>query len=104
MSKPDVISVPGGFAANLDRIVKPTGFSDFEVIEIDPGNKVVCDFCDTDYTDSKECGGLLFQSKAVCPKCEPALIRSAESYDEMRFVRGHCPEFMAFADWIRSLR
>lgn len=33
-------------------------------------DEVVCDFCNTDFTDSKEVGGLIHnKSWAVCPGC-----------------------------------
>ena len=37
--------------------------------EIYIGDTVVCDYCNDDYTDSDEKGGVLIGSYAVCPKC-----------------------------------
>ena len=77
---------------------------DIEVIHIDPGNSVICDYCNKDWTDSPESGGLLFQSKAVCPDCELDTLKSINHYNEQKFIRGHCPENQSFADWIREIR
>ncbi len=68
----------------------------------DLGNKVYCDFCGVDWTDKKECGGMLFQSKAACPDCTPRIKKSAIKYNEERFIRKQCPEDMAFSDWVRN--
>lgn len=69
---------------------------------IDPGRRVVCDYCGEDYTESEEHGGLLFQSKAVCPKCTPRTMELVRQYHEERFIRGVYPEGKSFADWIRE--
>ena len=39
------------------------------VIKVDVGDDVICDICNDDYTESKELGGVLIGSYAVCPKC-----------------------------------
>ncbi len=75
-----------------------------KVIVIDPGNTVVCDFCDDDFTNSDEQGGFLFQSKAVCPHCSEKMMVTVKKYDEEYFIRGTCPENTSFADWVRSIR
>lgn len=75
---------------------------DVEVITIDIGNTVLCDDCNKDFTDSKETGGILFQSKAICPKCTPKWVGSAKKYNEERFIRAACPIGMPFADWVRN--
>ncbi len=50
-----------------------------ELWQIDIGGTVVCDFCNEDYTESGEVGGLIFEGYAVCPKCEkPELIKDAD--------------------------
>lgn len=43
-------------------------------------DEVICDFCNGDYSDSDELGGVLIGSYAVCPECaSPALqIRADE--------------------------
>lgn len=73
------------------------------VISIDPGNMVVCDFCNKDWTDSKQSGGMLFSSYAVCPDCEAEQRKSIKSYNEEHLIT-NCPQGTSFADFIRSRR
>lgn len=79
-------------------------FKGFHKIVLDPGNTVLCDYCNRDYTDSAEQGGFLFGSKAICPKCAPDAEASIRRYKEEGFIRGFCPKGVSFADWVRSLR
>lgn len=75
------------------------------ISEIDFSDRVVCDWsCDGDYTHSDEEGGILFGSKAVCPKCAPDLIKSAKAGGESKYIRGHCPKGMSFREWVLRLR
>jgi hypothetical protein len=85
---------------NINEFIKDN--PDFKVFRIDPGNRVVCDDCNEDYTDSQETGGILFQSKAICPKCAPKWESTAKGYGEERFIKARCPEGKAFADWVRE--
>lgn len=39
------------------------------IIKVDVGDDVICDFCNDDYTESDEVGGVLVGSYAICPKC-----------------------------------
>jgi hypothetical protein len=78
--------------------------SKFEVIHIDPGNNVVCDWCDKDWTDNPESGGFLFQSKATCPDCADDMMEKITRYNEQHFIRDSCPEGVSFADWVRGIR
>jgi hypothetical protein len=75
-----------------------------DVITLAPGDSVVCDDCNTDYTTSDKTGGLLFQSKAICPDCAPKWDRSAIQYNEVQFIKARCPVGVSFADWVRGLR
>lgn len=68
------------------------------------GKIVICDDCNADWTDRKESGGLLFESKAICPDCEPKWRKLAAEYHEEEYIRGACPELQAFADWVREMR
>jgi len=79
-------------------------FKDFTTITIDPGDVVLCDYCNKDYTDLKDCGGILFQSKAICPECAPKARERIAHYKEERFIRGECPKDMPFSNWVRSIR
>ncbi len=69
---------------------------------IDIGDAVVCDFCNLDYTDSDEHGGVLVSSYAVCPRCAPTTIENAHKYNEP--VDAFCPEDKSFKEWVLELR
>lgn len=71
---------------------------------IDIGDKVICDQCSKDYTESDASGGFLFGSHAVCPECAPAMLENIRKYGEERYIRGTCPEGMSFKDWVLQLR
>ena len=64
------------------------------VIEI--GNTVLCDFCNTEYTDSDATGGCLIGSYAVCPKCTPRLNKKE--------VDIFCPPEMQFRHFVLKVR
>ena len=47
---------------------------DWPVIAIcDPGEIVLCDLCNDEYTESEEIGGSAIGSWAICPKCTKKL-------------------------------
>ncbi len=77
----------------------------FKVISLDMGKTVICDWsCAKDWTDREESGGLLFQSKAVCPECMPKLLEGVKKHGEEKFIREYCPKGVSFANWVRSMR
>lgn len=86
------------------RIFTSEGPGGFSQIQIVPGDTVVCDFCNKDYTDSPESGGFLFSGYAVCPKCAPKELEKIKGHGEEDGIQGVCPDGMSFADWIRSIR
>ena len=69
---------------------------------IDIGNAVVCDFCNLDYTNSDEEGGILIGSWAVCPLCAPEALRNADQYHEP--IDAVCPHGKSFRQWVLELR
>lgn len=71
---------------------------------IDVGDSVICDFCGDEYRGRPDTGGLLFQSKAVCPRCTPKLEADIALYGESHFVRARCPVGMSFHSWVMQLR
>lgn len=77
-------------------------FGKFETITLDPGRCVVCDLCNTDFTDSQQTGGLLFGSYAIGPCCAEKQIEEIKKFEEERYIRSHCPKDKAFADWVRE--
>jgi hypothetical protein len=62
-------------------------FPDATVIKVDVGNRVICDSCNEEYTGLPFDGGLLFQRKAICPKCAPKWRELAKKYNEERFIK-----------------
>ena len=79
-------------------------FDEAFVINLDVGDDVLCDHCGRDYSDSEECGGILFETRAICPKCEDEWIASAKRFGETSCIKAKCPEGVTFADWVRSIR
>ena len=75
---------------------------DVTIVRLQPGRLVFCDDCGEDYTDRPDAGGVLFQSKALCPTCAPKWESNAKAYGEMEYLRARCPDGMAFADWVRD--
>ena len=71
---------------------------------IDIGNTVLCDFCDKDYSDSDAIGGLLFESKAVCPECERKTRESIKNYNEEHFIRAEPKPGETFRDFVLRIR
>jgi len=76
----------------------------FVIIMKDDLGKVVCDFCDKDWSNSDQSGGFLFQSKAVCPDCEPRFMDRVKQHHEQSFIRDRCPEEQSFSEWIKNIR
>jgi len=56
------------------------------VYTLDIGNTVICDFCNQDYTDSDEIGGIVFGSYAACPLCSPRIETSAKKHNEQQHI------------------
>jgi len=48
------------------------------VVKCDPGEEVLCDFCNESYTESQETGGSANGSWAICPKCTKNLIEEPD--------------------------
>ncbi len=74
-----------------------------DVIE-DLGDRVYCDYCNKDYTDSKESGGIIFGSKAICPECAPEALNRIRGYNEEHFIKAYCPEKMSFHQFVVDYR
>ena len=73
-----------------------------KVLKINPQRKVLCDDCGKDYSNSYLIGGLLFQSKAICPDCAPKWEADAKKYEEEYLIKARCPSNKAFSDWVRE--
>lgn len=75
-----------------------------KVINIDPGNIVLCDLCNKDYTNSDEKGGILFSGKAVCPDCVPEFMKNIKKYKEEKYIRATAKEGESFRDFVYRIR
>jgi hypothetical protein len=73
-------------------------------IQLAPGDMVVCDFCNKDWTDKPTSGGFIFSGYAVCPDCEPKQLKSIKGHGEEEEIEAFCPSNMSFADFVRSGR
>lgn len=74
------------------------------IFDIHMGDVVLCDECNKDYTLSDDKGGLLFGSHGVCPKCAPAMEKSAKRYGETHFILSRAKEGETFRDFIYRVR
>lgn len=75
-----------------------------KIESFDIGKHVECDMCCRDCTDSTECGGFIFESKAVCPLCGPNILALAKKYNEERYVKVKCPQDVEFRHFVLMQR
>ena len=68
------------------------------------GRTVLCDICNEDWTDRRESGGFIFQSKAYCPECARKDLPRITAYGEQDLIRACCPAGLPFADFVRRYR
>ena len=78
-------------------------FGPMEIIDINPGNLVICDGCNDNYTNSEEVGGVLLSRTAFCPKCCKEIIESAKEFEEERFLT-YPKEGETFKDFVLRMR
>ena len=71
---------------------------------VDIGDNVVCDSCNADFTNRNDEGGLLFESKGICPACTPEWEKSALHYGEEHLIRARAKPGQSFKDFILELR
>jgi len=71
---------------------------------INIGDNVVCDLCNTDYTESDEQGGFIFGSHAVCPTCAPRMRASIRECKEEHFITAECPAGISFREFVLNIR
>ena len=75
-----------------------------EIIRLDPGDTVLCDLCNADYTESEEKGGMLFGGKAVCPQCLPEFMKGVRKFEEEEFIADSAREDETFRDFVYRIR
>jgi len=74
------------------------------IIHVEPGRLVLCDWCDQDFTESQQTGGFMFSNYATGPCCAARIERNATRSGEAHLIRSRCPDGVPFGDWVRSLR
>lgn len=72
--------------------------------QVDVTNIVICDICNADHSATGAVGGMLFESKGVCPDCVPRFLASVKQYGEEHFIRGRANEGETFRDFIVRIR
>ena len=72
--------------------------------ELDIGDSVRCDLCNTEFRGRPETGGMLGLSKGICPLCTPKFEADLVKYEETEHIRARCPPGMTFHAWIMELR
>lgn len=75
-----------------------------KVVTIDPGETVLCDLCNKDYTYSEKKGGFLFLSNAVCPDCAKDFIEDIKLNKEEKFIKASAQEGETFRDFVYRVR
>lgn len=71
------------------------------------GDRVFCDDCGIEYTDSEDPGGIAFgrsAGKAICGRCAPKWIALARKHGETHLIKALCPITKPFAQFVRELR
>ena len=103
-AKTTALQMRDGLGSQLQDSLREQFESMFDVVvKMEPGDVVLCDLCNKDWTDSDVSGGLLFSSKGVCPDCAPKFEEDAKKEGEEDYIQGRCPENMSHADWIRDV-
>ena len=74
------------------------------IVNIDPGDTVLCDLCNKDFTEDDSTGGFLFSGKAVCPDCAPEFMKSIKRYHEERFIKAQARPDETFRDFVYRVR
>lgn len=75
-----------------------------KTIEINPGDVVLCDFCNKDYTNSEEKGGILFSGYAICPDCLSNVMKNIEKYNEQKYIKATAKEGESFRNFVYRIR
>lgn len=79
-------------------------FKDFELINIDPGDEVLCDLCNKSWKGLPDSGGYVFMSKAVCPDCADEFLKGIKKYNEEKYIKATCLPDCSFYDFVMQYR
>lgn len=75
------------------------------IIKIDCGDDVLCDWCNDDHTEHSEEGGAIFMSSgdAVCPKCYREWRKKNDPNEKrIHVLENHA--FIPFRDFVLAIR
>ncbi len=75
----------------------------FGLIKVDCGDRVFCDYCNEEFTESNEQGGIYYASYAICPHCVPDAMREASKHNESHKITKKCPQDMSFKDFVLNV-
>lgn len=89
-------------AYKIEKMAKQMGKN--VTVEIMYQQKILCDICNEDFSNNDEKGGILFQSKAVCPHCTFQIEESLFRYGEERFIRKRAKKNQSFRDFVIEIR
>lgn len=70
----------------------------------DIGNIVLCDICNTNYTEKPDTGGFIFNGNAYCPVCAVRGMENIKRYSEESYIDAVCPEGKSFYQFVLDYR
>jgi hypothetical protein len=74
------------------------------ITRIELGDMVVCDLCNTDFSNSDKQGGFLIPGWGICPDCAARFREELKRNGEEHLIQAECPSGMSHKDWILSIR
>ena len=77
---------------------------EIDVIQIEGGDRVVCDYCNADYSHSDKVGGILFGSYAICPLCSVSALKTIARYQEEHYIKARAGENETFYNFVQRIR
>ena len=86
---------------NQEELIKMFGGN---VITVDVGDDVICDYCSEDFTNSNQVGGFILSGDAICPNCAERTWKLLKKHNEERYLKAICKENESFADFVRNYR
>jgi hypothetical protein len=87
-----------------ERALDKIKAGDYSPESFDIGDTVICDICNEDFTDSLECGGMLFGSYGVCPRCTPRMLEDIKKYKEEHGILAVAQPFETFKAFSLRMR
>ena|SRR3974390_1703162 len=89
--------------------------------QVDFGDEVICDVCETVWTGRPESGGFVYDDTTVvtmegerplvvegqyaaCPDCAPRLLEAFKQNSQLHLIREYCPNDLSYYLWVMQLR